>query len=1252
MRYVALFVPVAFIVWISKDHWVISRSQNRNSNSTRMFYVVPDEDIGKCHQSECHTLAFYMNSSSRTPSSYFNSYDTYKFWYGNHSPLANSTLVVENITNLTFIGLPLEGNKTAAIIDCNEESFGFVFKSSSNITIDGLIFSSCIRNYSTSTGGPHPLATLAFLNGYNLFLGGVTLQGSVDEAIYVRDIQGIIHFKELVIVNARSKFSRNMNVIFNSKCKNESLQLIIEDSIFYGNFMPANDDTDQSIDNHPLAAGLSITLQCVNVNVRIENVTMRNNSGGNGGSLGLMFHNTSSTLNNTVTIRNSILESSRAIVGAALYAEFVEGSESEETLCLHTLSKSEHQLLYVENTTFTNNSAKYAGGAVYLKQKQSKASCSIGKITFVNCTFQHNSVTRKGFGGTTLHSINYPITGYKHHGVPQFKTLLEECIFKENYAEPHNASEAGNGVIFTKADSYFKLVNVSISNNNSTGILAIGSNIILSGNITIAHNRGSSGGGLMLCQNAVTYFDPNSTIVIAYNHVKHTGGGISVETECLQSRPMCFFQLNESIHFQPELIHTVRVLIYNNTAEFAGHNLFGGSVDHCFMLDGPDHHHNASKSIDVYRSIFNFPKGVNSSVTSEPQQVCFCENGKKNCLNNGHLRNIEQYPGETFTIKAVLVGQLYGTVPGTVQARLKSDNTSSASLKTNEKVQKIGSNSSCGNLNYTIYSNYSKVQIQLSAQHSGDISGYEHLNQFRRLNVNVTMKKCPPGFALFNNVDSHTVYCDCIDLLKEYQIKCDITKQQIHRKPPVWIGYVNSTNTILVHAHCPFDYCSTDTDIKLNVTDDSLNQDKQCMHQRTGVLCGACSYGLSVMLGSCECRSCSNYWLLLLIVFAISGVLVLLLLTVINMTITEGTLGGLLFYCNIINSNITLFFPEPTCPFLTPLLKTFVSSLSFTLSGIPLCLYDGMNAYSVAWLSFVYPLYIWLIAGLLILLGNKFSKLVRHNSVKVLATLIILSYSTLLHTVIEALQVTYLHHDNGRGDYLWLKDGNIKYFKGKHIALVIFASLFGLILLPFTFCLLCIQCLFKVSHYRMFLWVNRLKPFFDAYTGPFTASGRFWTGLLLLARIVIYVVSATNFTSDQEMNVGAIGLTSFILLFTASMLAAGLYKQRSLNILEHTLLFNLGLLSTFTICSKYKTSIEIVTHVCVGIAFFTFIGVILYHVKFLKVLRRATRYIWLHVSRRQVQHEDLSDEDDYDQGMHSRFPPLAQFDQTREPLLD
>ena len=207
-------------------------------------------------------------------------------------------------------------------------------------------------------------------------------------------------------------------------------------------------------------------------------------------------------------------------------------------------------------------------------------------------------------------------------------------------------------------------------------------------------------------------------------------------------------------------------------------------------------------------------------------------------------------------------------------------------------------------------------------------------------------------------------------------------KLSLHKTELMWIG--NYTGGITVHRYCPLDYCNT------NITAVNLyNQQEQCAFNRSGVLCGACRPGLSLVLGTSQCKQCSNLYLLLLIPFALAGVVLVLLLLKCNLTISTGTINGLIFYANIIQATKTAFFPTSSNSTLVHILSVFIAWLNLDL-GIETCFADGLNTYYRTWLQFVFPLYIWSLVGLLILVSRysiTVSKWTGSNTVSVLATL-------------------------------------------------------------------------------------------------------------------------------------------------------------------------------------------------------------------------------------------------------------------------
>ena len=87
--------------------------------------------------------------------------------------------------------------------------------------------------------------------------------------------------------------------------------------------------------------------------------------------------------------------------------------------------------------------------------------------------------------------------------------------------------------------------------------------------------------------------------------------------------------------------------------------------------------------------------------------------------------------------------------------------------------------------------------------------------------------------------------------------------------------------------------------------------------------------------------------------------------------------------------------------------------------------------------QFVFPVYIWSIARLIIVLvkySDGVAKVMGSNSVPVLATLFLLSYAKLFRTIITALSYTTLYTSQGL-KAVWSADGNVDYLGPKHVPL-------------------------------------------------------------------------------------------------------------------------------------------------------------------------------------------------------------------------
>ena len=273
-----------------------------------------------------------------------------------------------------------------------------------------------------------------------------------------------------------------------------------------------------------------------------------------------------------------------------------------------------------------------------------------------------------------------------------------------------------------------------------------------------------------------------------------------------------------------------------------------------------------------------------------------------------------------------------------------------------------------------------------------------------------------------------------------FGLGCDLNRFRILRNKHQWIGiaYNNSkveeNSAIIVHQHCPFDYCRED---KKSLSVQVEEGDKQCAYNRRGILCGGCQVGFSNILGSSRCKRCSNLVLVLVIpAVLVAGILLILFLMGLDLTVSNGTINGLILYANIIEAQHAVFFtPYSSSSFL----RKFIAWLNLDL-GIELCFTNNLDAYTKTWLQFLFPVYIWLLVAAIILSSHfstltLVSRLSGNNAVQVLATLFLLSYSKLLRLVITVFSYTELNYSDGYKRLVWLYDGklNIEYLRGKHV---------------------------------------------------------------------------------------------------------------------------------------------------------------------------------------------------------------------------
>ena len=415
-------------------------------------------------------------------------------------------------------------------------------------------------------------------------------------------------------------------------------------------------------------------------------------------------------------------------------------------------------------------------------------------------------------------------------------------------------------------------------------------------------------------------------------------------------------------------------------------------------------------------------------------KICLCyKNGSYNCSRN-MLGPV--YPGQVLQIGLCTpcddnIFNLYAETLNSLQANFSCRITNRSEILNNISHH-------VNLINYTIASEAHKMcQLFLTMYCHKWLYAYEVFY--------VKLLACPVGFTLQDGM------CDCDPILTKYIDKCYIDYSAIRRPASTWITahtLTNDTNYLI--SDCPMDYCLPHSfDINL------LYPDRQCQFERTGILCSQCQQPLSMVFGSSRCMKCTNLYILITIIIIVAGIALVVILYLLNLTVTKGTINGIILYANIISINDSIFLTSNDV--FSPL-KVFISFTNLDL-GIETCFYDGMDSYAKTWLQLFFPFYLIIITAIIIIASRyspRIFRLTSSRSLPVLATLFLLSYTGVLRTVLTVLfsYSTITHLPSGHRQIVWSIDASVPLFGLKFTILFVTCLFLFLLLIPFNIILL------------------------------------------------------------------------------------------------------------------------------------------------------------------------------------------------------
>ena len=1109
--------------------------------ASTVYHVMPDNHYHPINDNT-YTLQHYLNNTNK----YFTSNIQLHFLPGQY--YLNNDLIIQGVCNFSLIG-SRTNEVINTVINCTSPA-GIVVVNSSNIVIANIVMNECGNNYST------------FLNNCYSFEGKITylisllfLQSKLVNCTHFcanKEAGGVQFINPLVNTQLSYVTANILGIWYNEHADNANHTFQVSNFQFHGNI---SDAYSVKIKQFNILSNISMTIQHIDFNKpQALHIICVNCTG-----------------YSSIIISDCNFTSKLEIVDSLYDYDYVFEFYGD-------IEEPPYNYVY-DNNTFT-----YSNTTVYAYYEDLQMVNKPNNIQLINCHFMNNYGIKKLIQ-ITQNGINNKIAN--------LIASITDCVFHNNhYAQVLSVNCRSNNQNYC---ILLMIKNTTISFNmhiERSLVYTYRTNIeiqqmkVISNYIYDRYGFRQISYSIFHMKSSYIQFDKYNEF---FNNTSPTG--INVLSIYVQENATINFTLNTmtpAIYVPPSMYSTDTKVIVQCPIQYISKK---GNLDKQFKTGDKLNYfvsfHNNSISavsnvdmmhcswdylysafITTRASLVNKRFVTYNNSNNVHTYICLCnKNMPKNCHNTDFGPS---YPGQNIIFRLILADN------NTKQAVISTMDQSDIACGHEEHKSTIFQlqHDKCITIKHrVIYNSRGWCEFALYI----DIKYTERISEIGAQVYTILLWPCPKGFSLHLEE-----YCECDQILSSYipsLTHCNIDDQTIPRPANSWISAhtVNNSHSYHVSLHCPFDYCLPHSS-HLNLS----TPDSQCQFHRSGLLCGQCQQGLSAVFGSSQCKHCSNVYLLIIIPIVIAGIVLVLLLFVLNLTVTDGNINPILLSVNIISINTSSIFPTNNS-----IMHTFISLANLDL-GIETCFYDGMDEYAKRWLQLAFPAYLILIAMVIITTSRystKIQRLTARRALPVLATLFLLSYTKVLLTVSNVLfyysTITNLPSNNTTP--VWSVETSVPVFGLKFTILFITCLLLFIVLIPFNVVLIFTRTL---SYFRV---VTYFKPLLDAYQGPYKIKFYYWTGLQLVIRSIFFGLSAL----DKDINM----MISIILLGVVICLQKVFPFNKTINnILEMLSLLNLQ--AIFVIAYFMNTN-NIMINAIVSLVMFQLMCIVLFHMKVL-----------------------------------------------------
>ncbi len=1156
-----------------------------------------------------------------------------------------------------------------AIVNCSGEmvDFGIAFVNV-NVTIIDVSFIKCGSLLTNFTGlnitvlsfSPTHYALFVFVKG-TIHFQNVTISNYNGFAVIAINTMDANFTEVLVTQNNGGEVScetgksigSGVLVIYSSLTSVAwSYHLVFHNSTFSTNSDCNNNSSskrcaplidDKSIYN---AAGLTVLSYGMKeiVSVDILQTVFRHNYGTEGGALFIGLVNTKTT---TVNVGdNSEFDSNWILfncLGAAIAfymtdAEYGLNDANNTTI----IPLSVTDTIFKENRGFDGidlNTDVFKAGNVYVRIKDPSVRTL---VEFRNVEFVGNKAFK------TASCLFFKVEGYLSSFVCVTLEQIFACGNNQSLGD-YLLPDTGLFVFIDVDHVYFK-GNNHFNANIGTVIKSYRSSLYLQGSNTFRSNHAQMGAAINI-EDSHLYIDCTKPLVLVGNSVNDVGGAIYIYNTNTDTLPLCAVQFS---------LDSCKITSQNNIAVNGGNVMFAYPIYNCYEKD-----HSLNRLVKTsknYTKLFNINEEEKSNdlleISTKVSQLIIC-----NDTDISTKMFNSTFFGENIPLRFLALDEAHNSVYSRVHVQLVKTNKEEGKFVV--KKSKIVLQEQTNAIKETRQRDHCTVDLYFK------VSYHDNINETGRFYLMATPLKsiettqfmpihlrhhCPLGFRLGDNG-----YCQCSPAVKKFyemynmNANCDIDNRTI-KKPTnfinPWLGKYNGTSNFISFAiayDCPIEFCNsnrkyshyTPTDNEFRFTNsNNTHSESLCKKNRNGLMCSNCMK--SVVFGSGDCIDCSIWSLWTILLFIVSGPLILCVLFGLRLTLTAGTINGIIFFAQTANVGILQMLEQYKTdhPVIGTFLFVFVSMLNLNL-GFPLCFFAGMTELHKVSLSLIFPVYLLSIAMIVVIVCRRYSfrlsYRINKSSAQVLITILHLSISNLLITAIDVFTPVRLIVDNREdihnpGDihnpedlYVWYRDGRIPFSFSQTkliclmVATIIIVTAF---LIPYIILLTAGKFMIKSSFGEKYF-----RSVYESIHCPYQETRKYWFAARFFLLVTMYLI----FAFFRGYNISII--TVIILPLLAAFLLLQVYlrpfKSKLITFLDTVVLLDLVLIYTIEWYlifdlrpTNYDMCMTLVT-VLVSIIFVLFVFVLVHHVLVATSFYQRVIIVWKYYKNKKVDSNQL-----------------------------